>query len=73
MIIDHFFMKVYDELSKQPYSLHFYLSFSKELIRSAEEVQGQMDDCLALMRKTQKLIKDSDIEVFLHYNPEVAV
>jgi hypothetical protein len=32
-----------------------------------------MDECLDLMRKTQKLIKDSDIELFLLYNPEVAV
>lgn len=36
--LDHFFMKIYDELTKQPYSLHFYLSFSKDLIKSGEEV-----------------------------------
>ena len=32
-----------------------------------------MDDCLDIIRKTLKQIKDSDIEVFLHFNPEVAV
>ncbi|CDW84307.1 UNKNOWN [Stylonychia lemnae] len=73
MQIDHFFMKVNEQLTKQPYSLHFYLSFSKELIKSAEEIYQQMDECLEIMRKTQKLIKDSDIQVFLHYTPDVAV
>jgi len=32
-----------------------------------------MDECLEIMRKTQKIIKDSDIQVFLHYTPDVAV
>jgi len=52
MAVDHFFMKVYEELSKPPYSLHFYLSFSKELIKSAEDMHSQMDECLDLLRKT---------------------
>jgi len=73
MSIDHFFMKVYEELSRQPYSLHFYLSFSKELIRSAEDLHSQMEECLDIMRKTLKVIRDSDIELFLHFNPDVAV
>lgn len=72
--IGHFFMKVYEQLSRQPYSLHFYLSFSKELIRSAEEdLHQQMEECLDLMKKTLKGIRDSDLELFLHFNPEVAV
>lgn len=73
LAIGHFFMKVYEQLSKQPYSLHFYLSFSKELIRSAEDLHQQMEECLDLMKKTLKIIRDSDLELFLHYNPEVAV
>ena len=32
-----------------------------------------MDDCLDIIRKTLKQIKDNDIEIFLHFNPEVAV
>ena len=32
-----------------------------------------MDECIDIMRKTQKIIKDVDIEIFLHYNPEVAL
>ena len=32
-----------------------------------------MDDCLDIMRKTLKSISDADIELFLHYNPEVAI
>lgn len=31
--IEHFYMQVYNELSFQPYSLHFYLCFSKEIIK----------------------------------------
>lgn len=50
--LDHFFMKVFEELSIQPYSLHFYLSFSKELIKHAEKYDSVMDECLELLRKT---------------------
>lgn len=32
-----------------------------------------MDECLLIMRNTLKNIKDSDVEVFLYYNPEVAI
>jgi hypothetical protein len=49
------------------------LSFSKELIKGGEEFYSVMDDCLDIIRKTLKQIKDSDIEIFLHFNPEVAV
>lgn len=66
-------MKVYEELTKQPYSLHFYLSFSKELMKSGEEVYQDMNECLEILRKAQKNIKDSDVQVFLHINPDVAV
>lgn len=71
--IDNFYIKVYEELSQQPYSLHFYLSFSKELIRHAEQLTETMEDCLEIMRRTQKAIKDTDIEMFMYYNPDVAL
>ena len=32
-----------------------------------------MDECLNIMRNTQKNIKESDIELFLYYNPDVAI
>jgi hypothetical protein len=70
--IDHLFMQVYEELSQPPYSLHFYLSFSKELIRHAEKVQD-IDQCLEILRQTQKCISPLDIELFLFYNPDVAI
>lgn len=34
--IEHFFGLVYEEVAQQPYALHFYLSYSKELIKQAE-------------------------------------
>lgn len=33
----------------------------------------QQNECLDILRKTQKNIRDTDVEVFLHLNPEVAV
>eukprot|EP00347_Sterkiella_histriomuscorum_P010472 403376151 len=73
MSLDHFYMKVYEELTKQPYSLHFYLSFSKELIKSGEEIYQDMNECLEILRKAQKQVRDQDVQVFLHINPDVAV
>lgn len=70
--IDHLFMRIYEELSASPYSLHFYLSFSKELIRNAELIED-IDQCLEIMRQTQKNIAPADIELFLFYNPDVAI
>lgn len=32
-----------------------------------------MEDCIELMRKAQKQVRDADIDVFLHYKPEVAI
>ena len=33
--MNHFYSQVYESLSQQPYSIYFYLTFSKELIRNA--------------------------------------
>jgi len=71
--IEFFFMKTYEELSRQPFSIHFYLSFSKELIKAAEDHYAQMEDCIDILGKTLKNIRDGDIELFLHFNPEVAL
>ena len=68
--LSHFYERVYESLSAQPYSLYFYLGFSKELIRAPPQDQ---ESSLALLRKALKNIKDEEIEVFLHYSPEVAV
>lgn len=67
--LSHFYERVYEALTAQPYSLYFYLAFSKELIRTPQDPEAS----LALLRKTLKNIKDEEIEVFLHYSPEVAV
>jgi hypothetical protein len=66
-------MQMYEELSQQPYSLQFYLQFSKEIIKHIDNFHPIMDECLNIMRNAQKNIKDSDIEVFLYFNPDVAI
>jgi hypothetical protein len=71
----HFFEKVYDQLCLQPYSMHFYLVYSKELI-SKEGGVGKVKESgggLEVLRRCLRNIRDEDIEIFLHYNPEVAV
>jgi|LauGreDrversion4_2_1035121.scaffolds.fasta_scaffold132824_5 hypothetical protein len=67
--LSHFFERVYEALTTQPYSIYFYLAFSKELIRAPQDPEASV----ALLRKALKNIKDEEIEVFLHYSPEVAV
>ena len=71
--LDHFFMKVYEELSAQPYALYFYLLFHKELIMHQESFSQIMEDCLELMRRTLKNIRDQDIEMYLFFNMEIAI
>jgi hypothetical protein len=86
--ISHFFSRVYESLSQQPYSLYFYLAFSKELIRGPSVPQGRGNQSsrgayqgsgdseatnLELLRRTLKQVRDDDIEVFLHYSSEVAI
>mgnify|MGYP003526525808 CR=1 FL=1 len=71
--LDHYFMQMYEELSIGPYSLYFYLQFSKEIIKHAESFHPIMDECLEIMRNTLKNISDSDIEMFLYYNPDISI
>ncbi len=71
-VIGALFEKVYTALSEKPYSIHFYLSFSKELIRGGALYEGNGVE-MEILKKTLKNVRDEDIEIFLHYNPEVAV
>ncbi len=52
--------------------MHFYLSFSKEMIRGGALYEGNGVE-MEILKKTLKNVRDEDIEIFLHYNPEVAV
>ena len=52
--------------------MQFYMAFSKELIRSGQGIEPEGGE-IELLRRTLKNIRDEDIEIFLHYNPEVAV
>ena len=71
-MIANMFEKVYQSLSQQPYSMQFYMAYSKELIRSGQGIEPEGGE-IELLRRTLKNIRDEDIEIFLHYNPEVAV
>ena len=67
--LDHFFFNVYDQFSKPPYSLQFYLSLPKFMVR-----QDSLEDFyFELMRKTLKNISEDEIEVFLFYDTEAAL
>lgn len=79
--LSHFFSRLHMSLSEAPYSMHFYLTFSKELIRGdgnngnghSGNGAAAFEEEIEVLRKTLRNIKDTDIEVFLHYNTEVAV
>jgi hypothetical protein len=70
--LNNFFSSLYLCLSDAPYATHFYLTYSKDLIRNDKGKAGYEQE-LELLRRTLKNIRDEDIEVFLHYNTEVAV
>jgi hypothetical protein len=53
--------------------MHFYLTFSKELIRNDQGGKSSYEEELEVLRRTLKNIRDEDIEVFLHHSSEVAV
>ena len=71
-MLGNMFERVYQALAQQPYSMQFYMAYSKELIRSGEGIQPEGGD-IEILKRTLKNIRDEDIEIFLHYNPEVAV
>jgi hypothetical protein len=53
--------------------MHFYMVFSKELIRREDLKQEESQQLMVVLKKTLSNIRDEDIEVYLHYCPEVAV
>ena len=63
---------MYEELANQPYSLYFFMAFQKELIRNLDSVVD-INECMEILRTSQKNILDSDIEIFLYYCPEVSL
>jgi len=69
----HFFSRLHLCLSESPFAMHFYLTFSKELIRNDQGGKSSYDEELEVLRRTLKNIRDEDIEVFLHQSTEVAV
>ena len=71
---ERFFRGVYEELCLQPYSMHFYMGFSKEIIREMEEgLQEESEFSLNILKKTYKCLKASDIDLFIYHKPEVAL
>jgi hypothetical protein len=69
----HFFSRLHLCLSESPFAMHFYLTFSKELIRNDQGGKSSYEEELEVLRRTLKNIRDEDIEVFLHHSSEVAV
>jgi len=67
--LDHFFITVYEKFSQPPYSLQFYLSLPKFMVRQ-DSVQ---DFYFELMRKTLKNITDDEIDLLLYYDTENAL
>lgn len=68
--LDHFFFNVYEQLSKAPYSMMFYLSLTKFVVK-----QGSLQDqyVFELMRRTLKNISEDEIDLFLYYDTEAAI
>ncbi len=71
--LTHFFSRLNLCLSETPFAMHFYLTFSKELIRNDQGGKSSYEEELEVLRRTLKNIRDEDIEVFLHHSTEVAV
>jgi hypothetical protein len=67
--LDHFFTTVYEQLSQAPYSLQFYLSLPKFMVRQ----DNSQDFYFELLRKTLKNISDDEIDLFLYYGTEAAI
>lgn len=65
--VKYFFERTCEELQKQPYSLYFFLVFSKEVITNDTVYQNEMTEALNFMRNAQKNVKDGDIENFMYY------
>ena len=68
--LEHFFGKVYEELSSQPiFALHFFRKFSYHL---ANKGDGTDDHSFKILKKAFSVISQEDIEVFLFYETKNA-
>jgi len=67
--LDHFFYSVYEKLSQPPFSMQFYLSLPKFMVRQ----DTLQDQHFEIMRKTLKNIHDDEIDLFLYYDTEAAI
>ena len=68
--LDHLFKLVYEALSLPPYSLQFYLSLPKLMIRQDFPTSDYHFD---LLRRTLKQVSEDDIETFLYYDTMAAL
>lgn len=67
--LDNFFITVYEQFSLAPYSLQFYLSLPKFMVRQ----DNNQDFHFQLLRKTLKNITDDEIDLFLYYDTDSAL
>ncbi len=69
--LNHFFQEVYEVLMKPPFSLYFYLTFSK-ILGKEEESQDEVN--LTILKEClQSYIKDYHCQTFLYFNTDTAV
>jgi len=68
--LEHFFISVYEQLSHSPYSMQFYLSLPKYMVR---QDSGNQDFLFELLRRTLRNISDDQIDMFLYYDTESAL
>ena len=67
--LNHFFGKVFQELVKQPYSLHFFLSLPRFAIKDDTHTEHLFE----IMAQCLKAITDEDIDMLLYYDTETAL
>ena len=65
--LEQFFASVYEQLSLAPYSLPFYLSLPKYMVRQDNSNQEFLFE---LLRRTLRNISDDQIDMFLYYDTE---
>ena len=61
------------ELTKEPYALYFYLTYSKLMMKGENMDEEALSSCIELMRRAFKNISEPDLEAFLYHNTDVAV
>mmetsp|Transcript_3440 Transcript_3440/g.5844 ORF Transcript_3440/g.5844 Transcript_3440/m.5844 type:complete len:157 (-) Transcript_3440:12-482(-) len=68
--LNRFFQPVYEQLSQFPYSLHFYLSLPKFMVR---QDLVNSDYHFDLLRKTLRNVSDEDLDTLVYYDTEQAL